>query len=177
MRVFKVSLVCVLILYAVAAKAQNVGIGTTNPGQKLDVNGKVRTNGIILNNGGSQYDFLMKSSVTGEVGFKKGNGGLGLNYIICIQGAYPSPGGPPPPGPMLGEIRLFAGFFAPSGWAFCLGQILSLAQNTALFSILGTTYGGNGFTTFGLPDLRGAVPIGSGTAMVGYQWLLGEKTY
>ncbi|MBO9676849.1 MAG: phage tail protein [Acidovorax sp.] len=64
--------------------------------------------------------------------------------------------------PFIGEIVLFAGNFPPRGWAFCQGQILSIAQNTALFSILGTTYGGNGQTTFALPDLRGRVPIGTG---------------
>lgn len=57
---------------------------------------------------------------------------------------------------------MFAGSFAPRSWAFCQGQILSIAQNTALFSILGTTYGGNGQTTFALPDFRGRVPIGIG---------------
>ena len=64
--------------------------------------------------------------------------------------------------PFIGEIRLFAGNFAPRNWAFCSGQILSIAQNTALFSLLGTTYGGNGQTTFALPDLRGRVPMGRG---------------
>ena len=61
----------------------------------------------------------------------------------------------------IAEIRMFAGNFAPRGWAFCQGQILSIAQNTALFSLLGTTYGGNGQTTFALPDLRGRVPVGT----------------
>lgn len=64
--------------------------------------------------------------------------------------------------PFIGEIRMFAGNFAPRGWAFCQGQILSIAQNTALFSILGTTYGGNGQTTFALPDLRGRAPMQPG---------------
>ena len=64
--------------------------------------------------------------------------------------------------PFLGEIRLFPYNFAPRGWAFCNGQILPIAQNTALFSLLGTTYGGNGQTTFALPDLRGRVPTSSG---------------
>jgi microcystin-dependent protein len=62
----------------------------------------------------------------------------------------------------LAEIRLFAGTFAPRGWAFCQGQVFSIAQNTALFSLLGTTYGGNGQTTFALPDLRGRAPVGTG---------------
>ena len=65
--------------------------------------------------------------------------------------------------PFIGEIRMFGGTFAPNGWAFCNGQILSIAQNTALFSLLGTTYGGNGSTTFALPDLRGRVPMGQGS--------------
>lgn len=62
----------------------------------------------------------------------------------------------------IGSIVLFAGNFAPRGWAFCQGQILAISTNTALFSILGTTYGGNGQTTFALPDLRGRAPIGAG---------------
>jgi len=62
----------------------------------------------------------------------------------------------------LAQIIMFAGNFAPRGWAFCQGQILSIAQNTALFSLLGTTFGGNGQTTFALPDLRGRVPVGTG---------------
>ena len=63
---------------------------------------------------------------------------------------------------VLATIIMFAGNFAPRGWAFCQGQILSIAQNTALFSLLGTTYGGNGQTTFALPDFRGRVPVGPG---------------
>ena len=65
--------------------------------------------------------------------------------------------------PFIGEIVMFAGNFAPRGWAFCEGQLLSINQNQALFSILGTTYGGDGRTTFGLPDLRGRAVIGPGT--------------
>jgi len=63
----------------------------------------------------------------------------------------------------IGEIRMFAGNFAPRGWAFCEGQLLPISQNTALFSILGTTYGGDGRTTFALPDMRGRVSIHPGT--------------
>jgi microcystin-dependent protein len=62
----------------------------------------------------------------------------------------------------IGEIRMFAGNFAPRSWAFCANQILPIAQNTALFSILGTTFGGNGQTTFALPDFRGRVAVGTG---------------
>ena len=64
--------------------------------------------------------------------------------------------------PFLAAIFLFAATFAPRGYAFCDGQLLSIAQNTALFSLLGTTYGGNGTTTFALPDFRGRVPIHAG---------------
>ena len=64
--------------------------------------------------------------------------------------------------PFLGEIRLFAGNFPPKGWAFCDGSLMAISQNTALFSILGAQYGGNGVNTFGLPNLHGSVAIGSG---------------
>ena len=64
--------------------------------------------------------------------------------------------------PYLGEIRMFAGTFAPKGWALCNGQLLPIAQNTALFSLLGTIYGGNGSTNFALPDLRGRFPMHAG---------------
>lgn len=62
----------------------------------------------------------------------------------------------------IGEIRLFAGNFAPVGWAFCQGQLVSISSNAALFSILGTGYGGDGVTYFALPDLRGRIPVGVG---------------
>lgn len=63
---------------------------------------------------------------------------------------------------MIGEVKMFAGNFAPRGWMFCEGQLLPIAQHSALFSILGTIYGGDGRTTFALPDLRGRVPVGVG---------------
>jgi microcystin-dependent protein len=62
--------------------------------------------------------------------------------------------------PFLGEVRMFGGTFAPIGWADCNGQLLAISQNDALFSLIGTTYGGDGITTFGLPDLRSRTPIG-----------------
>ena len=65
--------------------------------------------------------------------------------------------------PYLGEIRTFAGNFNPRGWAFCRGQLIPIDQNDALYTLLGTTYGGDGQTTFGLPDLQGRVAIGQGT--------------
>lgn len=77
--------------------------------------------------------------------------------------------------PFLGEIVLFAGNFAPRGWAFCEGQLLSINQNSALFSILGTTYGGDGRTTFALPDLRGRAPIQAGNGPGLSPYSLGAK--
>src|SRR3954471_20845544 len=61
--------------------------------------------------------------------------------------------------PFVGEIRIFAGNFAPVGWAHCDGALLSIAENDVLFNLIGTTYGGDGQTTFALPDLRGRVPV------------------
>ena len=68
--------------------------------------------------------------------------------------------------PFLAEIRIFSFAFAPKGWAQCNGQLLPINQNQALFSLLGTTYGGNGQTTFALPDLRGDVPIHFGDGFI-----------
>ena len=65
--------------------------------------------------------------------------------------------------PFVGEIRMFAGNFAPRGWALCDGQLLAVSQNNALFALFGTIYGGDGRTTFGLPDLRGRIPLHQGT--------------
>ncbi|WP_319641560.1 tail fiber protein [Methanovulcanius yangii] len=100
---------------------------------------------------------------------------MGLNYIICMQGLYPARSFASASGDdeglvvasgigegTLGEVTLFAGNFAPRNWAFCQGQLLPISQNAALFSILGTTYGGDGRTTFALPDLRGRVVVGDG---------------
>jgi microcystin-dependent protein len=76
--------------------------------------------------------------------------------------------------PYLGGIFMFAGNFAPRGFQLCAGQILSISQNAALFSILGTTYGGNGVSTFALPDLRGRAPIGVGAGLGLSPVVLGE---
>lgn len=72
--------------------------------------------------------------------------------------------------PYVGEIRMFGGNFAPMGWMFCAGQLISIAENETLFTLIGTTYGGDGQETFALPDLRGRVPIHAGS---GFQ--LGEQ--
>ena len=93
---------------------------------------------------------------------------LGINYVIALQGIFPPRNiGEVPEvtpsslglNPYIGSIGLFAGNFAPRDWAFCDGRLLQIADNPALFSIIGTIYGGDGRTTFGLPDLRGRVPV------------------
>ena len=97
---------------------------------------------------------------------------LGINFIIALQGIYPSRSSADP---FIAEIIMFAGNFAPRGWAFCNGQLLSISQNTSLFSLVGTTYGGDGRTTFALPDLRGRVPLHPGTGTGLSSRSLGEK--
>lgn len=156
----------------------NVGVGLVNPGKKLEVKGGIKADSIFIAEGNSG-DFLIKNASGDRIGFKKGFSGLGLNYCIAIQGIYPSRSGPVRLGNTdatlgtdvyIGEIILFAGNFAPLGYAFCNGQLLPINQNQALFSLLGTTYGGNGQTTFALPNLQGAVPIHFGN-----NWILGEN--
>ena len=68
--------------------------------------------------------------------------------------------------PYVGEIRMFGGNFAPAGWMFCQGQLLPISENETLFQLIGTTYGGDGLSTFALPDLRGRVPIHQGAGFI-----------
>jgi microcystin-dependent protein len=68
--------------------------------------------------------------------------------------------------PYVGEIRIFAGNFAPAGWMFCEGQLLPISENETLFQLIGTTYGGDGQSTFALPDLRGRIPIHQGNGFI-----------
>lgn len=78
--------------------------------------------------------------------------------------------------PYVGEIRIFAGNFAPAGWMFCDGSVLAISEQETLFNLIGTTYGGDGQSTFNLPDLRGRVPIHQGTdAATGTTYQLGEQ--
>lgn len=79
--------------------------------------------------------------------------------------------------PFIGEIRMFGGTFAPAGWHFCDGSIIAIDQNTALFQLIGTTYGGDGINTFALPDLRGRLPVHQGTGVgTGTPYIIGEKS-
>lgn len=77
--------------------------------------------------------------------------------------------------PYIGEIRMFGGSFAPVGWALCQGQIMPIAQNDTLFNLIGTTYGGDGQSTFGLPNLSGRVPIHQGQGPgISQQYIIGQ---
>jgi microcystin-dependent protein len=75
--------------------------------------------------------------------------------------------------PYIGEIRIFAGNFAPANWAFCQGQLIAISQNDALFNLIGTTYGGDGQNTFALPNLQGRVPVHQGTGSSGTNYVVG----
>jgi microcystin-dependent protein len=78
--------------------------------------------------------------------------------------------------PYIGEIRMFGGNFPPNGWAFCNGQLMAISENDALFTLIGTTYGGDGQSTFGLPDLQGRIPVHMGTnPATGTPYTIGEK--
>ena len=77
--------------------------------------------------------------------------------------------------PFVAEIQLFGCNFAPTGWAQCNGQLLPISQNTALFSLLGTFYGGDGKSTFALPNLEGSVPVGQGQGSGLSEWFLGQQ--
>ena len=101
---------------------------------------------------------------------------LALNYIICTSGIFPLPSGGESFDAAIatiGQIAEFAGNYAPEGWALCDGALLAPSANPTLFSILGTTYGGNGSTTFALPDLRGRTLVGAGTGF-GYTFQVGD---
>jgi microcystin-dependent protein len=78
--------------------------------------------------------------------------------------------------PFVGEIRMFGGNFAPQGWSFCDGSLLAISQNAVLFDLLGTTYGGDGQQTFGLPDLRGRVPIHQGFSSQLGNLVIGQRS-
>ena len=77
--------------------------------------------------------------------------------------------------PFVGEVRLFAGNFAPNGWAFCDGQLVPISENETLFNLIGTTYGGDGQNTFALPDLRGRVPVHQGSNGQSGFYVVGEQ--
>ena len=122
-------------------------------------------------------DFVVKS-VSGGKGnlvYRKGHTGIGLRYIICTTGTFPAANGTPgSPGPFVGEIRIFAAVqnqVIPAGWMDCEGQLLTIAPYQMLFALIGTQYGGDGRTTFALPDLRGSTVVGLGNG-----WAIAERS-
>jgi len=96
-----------------------------------------------------------------------------INFCIALDGIYPSRNSADP---LIGEIAMFGFNFAPRGWAHCDGQLLAISQHQALFSLLGTYYGGDGRTSFGLPDLRGRVPIHQGQGPGLYPKYIGQRS-
>ena len=102
---------------------------------------------------------------------------LALTEFVQFQGVYPSRNGGAASASFMGQVRLFAGNFSPGGFPQTDGQLLRIAQNTALFSLLGTTYGGDGRTTFGLPDLRGRAVVHKGSGPGVRPWALGRPEH
>lgn len=125
----------------------------------ISVSGAVEAGNLITFDG---QNWIAQDIITGVTGggqpFNNMQPYLTINYCIALQGIYPSRNFDP----YVGQIATFAFNFAPTGWALCDGQLLSINQNMALFSLLGTSYGGNGQTTFALPDLRGRTPMHMG---------------
>ena len=151
---------------------------TLNTDGSAQFTGPIRASNFNQTVTGNQFDYLMRGPAAGDIAIKKGTGALAMNYIICTGGAFPAFGGTTATDqPLLAEIRIWAGVTPPSGWAFCQGQVLLISSNTALFSLIGTIYGGNGSTTFALPDLRGAAPLQHGTPPTGRAWGQGERSF
>lgn len=120
-------------------------------------------------------DFLVRSPSMGKMVYRKGHTGVGMRYIICTLGTFPSANGSPgSPGPFVGEIRIFAPLqdhVIPAGWMVCEGQLLNINPYQMLFALIGTEYGGDGRTNFALPDLRGATVVGPGNG-----WTITERS-
>ena len=159
--------------------AQNVGVGTDSAVEKLEVTGNTKANGFFMNGTAQVYDFLIQLSQSGEVGYRKGHGGLGINFIICVVGVYPAGNAPTATtseASFLGDIKILAGNVIPKGWRLCNGDLLSVNTNQALFSILGNLYGGTYPTNFALPDLRGKTLVGAGANPAGYNWTRAQQS-
>ncbi len=102
---------------------------------------------------------------------------LAMNFVIATQGVYVPPGGqwPGDDEPFTGEIRIFASSTIPAGWVPCNGQLIAIQTNQALYSLITNTYGGDGISTFQLPDLRGRLPLAAGQGSGLSAYTLGEK--
>ena len=152
-----------------ANELQTISFETTTNTVTLTDGGSFVLENVVLPAGTAPNDFMVYNGTHWVAASLNNTGGseyvdirqpyTAISYIIALQGIYPSRNGPEP---FIGEISMFGGNFAPRGWAFCDGQLLAISQNAALFSLLGTTYGGDGRTTFALPDLRGRAAIHHG---------------
>ena len=135
------------------ANTGNVGIGTFAPTAKLDVAGHVK-----ITDGTEGTGKVLTSDANGQAGWADPmDNGAGAMYCIALSGTFPSQGtgcNVNGAGIYLGEIRIFPYSFVPCGWQKCDGTLLSIAANNALFTLLGTTYGGDGQNTFAVPDYR-----------------------
>jgi microcystin-dependent protein len=135
---------------------------------------------LTLNQLPSHTHFIPGGEFTGFTGgsqpYSEMQPSLTLNYIIATSGVYPSRSADIGNSTTLGEIALFAGNFAPTGWALCNGQILSIGDNTPLYSVIGTNFGGDGRVTFALPDLQGRSALGFSSEFELGQ-LYGEETH
>src|SRR5688572_7460258 len=109
-----------LLLYT-SGFSQNAGIGATIASEKLPVAGTAKKNTWTIATGGNASEFPIKSNPDGQVSFKTVHTGLGVNYIIALEGAFPAQSSPQVLGTMIGEIKIFTGGYAPYGWAFCHG--------------------------------------------------------
>ncbi len=174
----------------VLGNGANVGIGTSTPIGKLHVNGDVNLIGNVrIADGSEGTGKRLVSDATGTSTWVSlsphstykdiRDAYLTVNFLICLDGIYPPHGGGVGGGggatsPYTGQIIMFAGNYEPPGWAFCDGQLLSISSYPALFSILGTYYGGNGISTFALPDMRGRNPVHEGTGPTLPTYFLGQ---
>ena len=150
--------------YALQAKtATDLNLTGQTNGDLVTYDGTnwVAKNAVISNTGGNQSINNMQPFIV-------------INHVIALQGVFPSRSSIYDP--TIAEIMMFGGNFAPRGWAFCDGQLLPISANTALFSLIGTMYGGDGMTTFALPDMRGrtAIHFGTGPSLSTRQ--IGEKS-
>lgn len=151
------------------------------------------TNLVIGIEGGNSQTVSLANQGLVETGANNMQPYLTIGYYIALTGIYPTPSRVTDPAilndpnvipaeqaqssnPYIGQLMLFAGNFTPAGWARCDGQLLAINTNTALFSLIGTTYGGDGATTFALPDLRGRAPIHSGSGPGLSNRVIGSKS-
>ena len=128
---------------------------------------------------GNDMEFALTNVASGSAGggqpINLGQPALELNFIICTNGNYATAGDSAVP-PFLGEVRLFAGNFAPAGWAFCHGQLLNYTNYLALFSIIGTAFGDDNTNRFALPDLRSRVLVTAGQPIGMGEFFFGERS-